>query len=321
MSSRFTLRQVAAGDRTFGADIRDGLTAVRKSIPPRYFYDDLGSALFDAICFLPEYYVTRAETESLRRSAREIAAAAGEVARVIELGSGSARKTRLLLDEIEPKVYVPIDIDGHMLEKCGRELTAEYPSMCIEAVCADFTQPARALEGVTLDGRTLVIFLGSTIGNFQPRAATALLRDVRRLLRPGDTFLLGADLKKAKAVLDAAYNDRLGITAAFNLNLLERINRELGGHFDIRAFRHRAFYSEEEGRIEMHLVSLREQSVTIEALNLEVTFGEGETIHTENSYKYDETDLARLAAESGFDIAATFTDPRRWFADVLMRVR
>jgi len=321
MPSRFTLRRVPAGERTFGDDVLAGLTAVRKSIPSRYFYDDLGSALFEAICHLPEYYLTRAETESLRRYAREIASAAGDGTRIVELGSGSARKTRLLLDEIRPEVFVPVDIDPHTLEAIGRELTAEYDRLTVDAVCADFTQPARALDGVLGNGRTLVIFLGSTIGNFQPRAATALLRDLRRVLRPGDFFLLGADLKKAKPMLDAAYDDKLGFTAAFNLNLLQRINRELGGHFDVRAFAHRAFYDEKEGRIEMHLVSLRDQSVHIDALNVEVAFSEGETIHTENSYKYSDEELAQLAKEAGFEIVATYTDSRRWFADVLMTAR
>ncbi|HSP34736.1 MAG TPA: L-histidine N(alpha)-methyltransferase [Thermoanaerobaculia bacterium] len=321
MSERYTLRRVAAGDRTFGDDIRAGLTAARKSIPSRYFYDDLGSALFEAICHLPEYYLTRAEAESLGRSARDIAAAAGEVVRIIELGSGSATKTRMLLDALHPEVYVPVDIDGNVLQKAGRELTAEYPSLRVDAVCGDFSDPARALDGLIGDGRTLVIFLGSTIGNFAPRAATALLRDVRRVLRVGDAFLLGADLAKSKQVLDAAYDDALGITAAFNLNLLLRINRELGAHFDLRGFAHRAFYDEDERRIEMHLVSVREQSVRIDALDVDIVFREGETIHTENSYKYGEDDLARMAAESGFEIAGTYTDSRRLFADVLMRAR
>src|SRR6476469_6600533 len=213
--TRFTLRRVAGGDRTFGDEIRAGLTAVQKSIPPRYFYDDLGSALFEAICNVPEYYPTRAETEIFRRSGREIAAAAGPVARVIELGSGSARKTRLLLDEIAKAEveYVPVDIDPHMLEKSGRELLAEYAQLRVNAVCSDFTRPSRALAGDAANGPTLVLFLGSTIGNFTPRDSVSMLRDLRQALRPGDTFLLGADLKKSKEVLDAAYNDALGVTA------------------------------------------------------------------------------------------------------------
>lgn len=206
-----------------------------------------------------------------------------------------------------------------MLEKIARELLSEYPPLRVNAICSDFTRPVRALTGGFGEGGTLVVFLGSTIGNFQPRDAATLLLDVRRVLRPGDSFLLGVDLKKPKDILDAAYNDAHGITAAFNLNLLQRINRELGGHFDLRSFSHRAFYDETQGRIEMHLVSLREQSVHIDALNLEVSFGEGETIHTENSYKYDEEDLEALAAGSGFALASRWTDGQGRFADVLLR--
>lgn len=322
--ARFSLRRVAVSNSTLGNDIQAGLTAIRKSIPARYFYDDLGSALFEAITHLPEYYVTRAETEVLRRHAAEIVKAAGGARRVIELGSGSARKTRLLFDELTHGgaqiEYVPVDIDPHMLEKSARELLVEYPSLRVTAVCADFTQPSRALSEIVSQERTLAIFLGSTIGNFHPGPAAALLRDLKSVLSPGDAILLGADRKKSNDVLHPAYNDALGVTAAFNLNMLQRINRELGGHFDLSAFAHRAFYDPDQGRIEMHLVSLREQSAPIDALNLEIAFTEGETIHTENSYKYDDEDLSRLAAEAGLEIGATFSDSRRWFADVLFRL-
>ena len=323
--ARFSLRRVAGGDRTFGDDVRAGLTSVQKSIAPRYFYDDLGASLFDAICNLPEYYPTRTEAEVLRRHGRDIAAAVGGVNRVVELGSGSARKTRLLLDELVRSgsgvEYVPVDIDPHGLEKSGRELLAEYPALTVNAVCSDFARPSRALADVLGEGKTLVLFLGSTIGNFTPREASAMLRDVRRTLKQDDSFLLGADLRKPASVLETAYNDALGVTAAFNLNLLQRINRELGGRFDLRNFGHRAFYDAEQGRIEMHLVSLREQSVHIDALNLEVAFSEGETIHTENSYKYDDETLGQIASEAGFEIAEKWTDARGWFADVLLRPR
>ncbi|HEY3055348.1 MAG TPA: L-histidine N(alpha)-methyltransferase [Thermoanaerobaculia bacterium] len=320
--ARFTLRRVTAGDRTFADEIRAGLTAVQKSIPPRYFYDDLGSSLFEAITYLPEYYVTRAETELLRRHAHEIINAVGSVSRVVELGSGSGRKTRLLLDEIRGDIeYIPVDIDPHVLEKNGRELLSEYEALRVSAICSEFAPPSRALADALGDGRTLAIFLGSTIGNFEPRRAAALLRDLRNVLKPGDSFLLGADLKKSREMLEKAYNDALGVTEAFNLNLLQRINRDLGGHFDLRAFGHWAFYEPERGRVEMHLVSLREQSVKIDALNLEIAFSEGETIHTENSYKYDDDDVTRMVADSGFEIAGRWTDSRRWFADVLLRAR
>src|SRR5438876_7778849 len=182
--ARFSLQRVTASDRSFGDEVRAGLTAVQKSIPPRYFYDDIGSALFEAICFLPEYYVTRAETELLRRHAREIINNAGGVSRIVELGSGNARKTRLLLDELPGEIeYIPIDIDAHVLEKSGRELLAEYPTLRVSAICSEFAPPSRALGDAISAGRTLAIFLGSTIGNFEPRRANALLRDLRIILK------------------------------------------------------------------------------------------------------------------------------------------
>ena len=322
MATRFTLRRVASGDRTFGDEVRAGLTAVQKSIPPRYFYDDLGSSLFEAICNLPEYYPTRSETEVLQKHGRDIAKAAGDVRRIVEFGSGSGRKTRLLIDQFKDDLeYVPIDIDPHSLEKAGRELLADYASLKVNAICSDFSRPSRVLAASSGAGPSLVIFLGSTIGNFHPRDAVGLLADARRVLQAGDSFLLGADLRKPKNVLDAAYNDALGVTAAFNLNLLQRMNRELGAHFDLHAFAHRAFYDEKQGRIEMHLVSLREQRVHIDSLNLEVSFTEGETIHTENSYKYDAKALEQMAADAGFAIAGKWTDAAGWFVDVLLRPR
>ena len=193
--------------------------------------------------------------------------------------------------------------------------------MRVNAICSDFSRPSRVLAASSGAGPTLLIFLGSTIGNFHPRDGVGLLADARRVLQAGDSFLLGADLKKSKDILDAAYNDALGVTAAFNLNLLQRMNRELGAHFDVHAFAHRAFYDEKQSRIEMHLVSLREQRVRIDALNLEVSFTEGETIHTENSYKYDERAMQQMASDAGFEIAGKWTDSAGWFADVLLRPR
>jgi dimethylhistidine N-methyltransferase len=322
---RFVLRRGTAINWNFADDIRSGFAAVRKSIPPRWFYDDLGSALFDAICNLPEYYVTRAETEVLQRNAGEISAALGGPVRVAELGSGTARKTRILLDELtrggRELEYVPVDIDANMLDKCGRDLVAEYRSLKVTAICSDFSRPSQAFgDALGAGGRSAVLFLGSTIGNLSRSEAVAMLRDLRHSLHAGDSFLLGVDLKKPKAILDPAYDDALGVTAAFNLNLLQRVNRELGGHFDLRSFAHRAFYDEIAGRIEMHLVSLREQSVRIDALEMEVAFTEGETIHTENSHKYDEHDLQSIAADSGFELTHVWTDSLGWFADALLTV-
>lgn len=322
-ADRFALLQTGSGAGDFAADVRRGLTAPRKTLPPRWFYDALGSALFDAICFLPEYYVTRAESEVLLRNAEEIADAFGPHARLVELGSGSARKTRILLDAITQRQreleYVPVDVDAMMLERADRELLNDYASLRVTAVSCDFARPSLAFSMLgPARGRTIVLFLGSTIGNLEPEEAAAMLRDLRSVLRPGDALLLGADLKKDRAVLEPAYDDALGVTAAFNLNMLARINRELGGAFALERFAHRAVYDETLGRIEMHLVSRGAQRVRIEALDLEIAFADGESIHTECSYKHDETTIAGLAAAGGFTVDRTWRDARRWFADALL---
>ena len=319
--SRFVLVRLESPRDDFAADVRKGLTASRKSLPPRWFYDEIGSSLFDAICFLPEYYVTRAETEVLTSFRQEIVASFGPHVRLVELGSGMARKTRILLDAMPQHAieYVPVDVDAAMLERSGRDLLSEYAQLRVLALSADFSHPSIPLRTLSpTRARTVVLFLGSTIGNLDPDAAVAMLRDLRSALAPGDALFLGADLRKDRSILEPAYDDALGITAAFNLNLLQRINRELGGHFDLGTFTHRAFYDAELGRIEMHLVSNREQRVRIDALDLEVAFDERETIHTENSYKHDEATLRALAQESGFTIERIWTDQRRWFADALM---
>lgn len=307
----------------FLRDVRKGLTAPNKWLPPRWFYDDLGSALFDAICFLPEYYVMRAEADVLTTHREEIVDAFGKNVRLVELGSGAARKTRILLDVLTKRQaeveYVPVDVDAGMLERSARELHNEYANLRVRPVSSDFTHPSAALAAAgPTDARTIVLFLGSTIGNLDPDAAIAMLRDLRNGLHPGDALFLGADLRKSRDILEPAYDDPLGVTAAFNLNLLVRINRELGGHFALDAFQHRAFYDQVHGRIEMHLVSTRAQRVRIDALDLEIAFDEDETIHTESSYKHDDTTLAALAAGGGFTIERRWMDARGWFADVLM---
>jgi dimethylhistidine N-methyltransferase len=321
--SRFSLVRVESPADDFASDVRNGLTAPRKSLPPRWFYDDVGSSLFDAICFLPEYYVTRAETEVLTTFRHEIAAAFGPHVRLVELGSGMARKTRILLDAMTPRQhaidYVPVDVDAAMLERSGRDLLSEYPQLRVLAIASDFSRPSIPLRTLPATrARTIVLFLGSTIGNLDPDAAVAMLRDLRSALAPGDALFLGADLRKDRSILEPAYDDALGVTASFNLNLLQRINRELSGHFDLSAFAHRAFYDATLGRIEMHLVSRRAQRVLIDALDLEIAFEENETIHTENSHKYDEPALRSLARDSGFEVERMWTDERRWFADTLL---
>ncbi|HEX6097500.1 MAG TPA: L-histidine N(alpha)-methyltransferase [Thermoanaerobaculia bacterium] len=316
---RFVLLRAPAPENDFALDVRTGLTAARKWLPPRWFYDALGSSLFDTICFLPEYYVMRAEAEVLTAHRREIVAALGPQVRLVELGSGAARKTRILLDAMTPAEYVPVDIDDEMLQRSGRDLLRDYPELRITAIRSDFMRPSVPLSLLPKHARrTAVLFLGSTIGNLSPEESVAMLRDLRSALVPGDAFLLGADLRKDRAVLEPAYDDPLGVTAAFNLNLLGRINRELGGHFDLASFRHHAFYDEVHGRIEMHLVSRRAQRVAIDALELEIAFEEGESIHTESSYKHDAATIATLAKASGFSVEQTWTDARHWFADVLL---
>jgi L-histidine N-alpha-methyltransferase len=321
--SRFTLLYAAAAADDFGRDVRAGLTASPKSLPPRWFYDSLGSSLFDAICFLPEYYVMRAEAEVLNCFAPEIVQSFGSDVRLVELGSGAARKTRILLDALTASSplleYVPVDVDASMLERSGRDLLSEYPRLRVTGICSDFARPSLALAQLSRHrGRTVVLFLGSTIGNLDPEAAVAMLRDLRSALAPGDALLLGADLRKSRAILEPAYDDPLGVTAAFNKNLLVRMNRELDADFALDAFTHRAFYDETHGRIEMHLVSSRAQRVQIARLGLTAEFAEGESIHTESSYKHDAGTLSALAAQSGFAIYKTWTDAQSRFADVLM---
>jgi dimethylhistidine N-methyltransferase len=321
-AERFSLEHLPVASDDFAASVRAGLTAPRKTLEPRFFYDALGSALFDAICELPEYYVTRAETEILTQYGPEIAAALGSPVRLVELGSGSARKTRLLFDAIlatqRTLDYAPVDVDAGMLEKSGRALLIEYEGLRVSALRGDFREPARALAALPPShDRTVVLFLGSSIGNLDPSEAAAMLRNLRGALREGDALFLGVDLRKSKSILEPAYDDALGVTAAFNLNLLQRINRELGGNFDMSRFAHRALYDEQLGRIEMHLASRGAQTVRI--ADYEVHFEDGETIHTENSWKYDEASLAALASEAGFEVASTWRDGRGWFADALLR--
>ena len=327
--SRFQLRFEAGPQAaSFAEDVRRGLTAAPKVLQPKYFYDALGSRLFEAISELPEYYLTRAEAEIFRDHAGEIAGALDGRLRVIELGSGDAQKTRLLLEAVIARQgeldYLPIDISRSAIEQSGDRLLLAYPELRVTAYVAEYPAALRSLCGEPLPPgvhRTLVLFLGSTIGNLDPQERAELLRDVRALLRPGDGLLLGTDLKKEEAVLLAAYDDALGVTAAFNLNLLLRINRELGGEIDLATFRHRARYDRERGRIEMHLESRREQLVPLSGLGLEVGFAAGETIHTESSYKFDRDQIADLAARTGFDLRRTWTDSGRRFGSHLLVAR
>lgn len=325
---RFSLRSLDTGRvlPTFAEDVRRGLTADPKLLYPKYFYDELGSRLFEAITALPEYYVTRAEAEILRTHAGEIVSSLGGPVRVVELGSGDGQKTRLLIEALLARQgtleYLPVDISESALQVSSHALVSSYPELRVTAYVGEYHGALQAIreEPVPAGGpeRTLALFLGSTLGNLDPGERRSLFEDVRSLLRPGDGFLLGVDLRKPESVLIPAYDDPLGVTAAFNLNLLVRINRELGGGFDLAAFRHRALYNRQEERIEMHLESRRTQTVPVRALEIEVSFFQGETIHTESSYKFTVEQVAELAAGAGFELAKTWTDSGGRFASNLL---
>jgi dimethylhistidine N-methyltransferase len=319
---RLAARAAEAG---FAEDVRRGLTSAPKRLSPKYFYDELGSQLFEAICLLPEYYLTRAEAEIFAAHSAEIveAAARGRRVTLFELGSGSASKTRRIIEALLARqdglLYVPVDISTAALEASAEALLEAYPALRVEAYAGEYDAALpRLADHFEEDARALVLFLGSNVGNFDRGEARDFLRGVRRVLRDGDALLLGADLKKDAATLEAAYDDPLGVTAAFNLNLLARINRELRADFSPRGFRHVAVYDEVEGRVEMHLESLADQRVHIHALGLDVHFGEGERVHTENSYKYDPAGLAALAASAGFRLARTWLDGRQSFGSNLL---
>lgn len=302
----------AQQDDVFLADVLDGLSRPRKSLPCKYFYDSEGSALFDAICTLDEYYPTRTETDLLHERAGEIAALAGRGATLVELGSGSSVKVRILLDALDATaMYVPVDISRDHLIASAARLAGDYPSVTVVPVAADYVRGFALPRGVTPE-RTMAFFPGSTIGNFRPAEALGFLRGLGQRLGKGARLLIGVDLRKDPAVLEAAYNDARGVTAAFNLNLLARINRELGGGFDLDRFAHRALYDPVHGRIEMHLESLADQTVRIAGRS--IRFAKGETIHTENSYKYSVPGFRRLGARAGWRAEQSWTDGHGLFS-------
>lgn len=300
-----------AGD--LRAEILAGLTASPKTLPCKYFYDERGSELFDAICELPEYYLTRTELDIMQSHAAEIATVLGSRVLLVEPGSGTSAKTRLLLDKLHwPCAYVPVDISREHLIKAADQLNRHYPDLEVLPVCADFSQAFALPAPHHPAARTLIYFPGSTIGNFEPDATVALLKQLLRLAGCKGALLIGVDLNKDRTLLEAAYNDVAGVTAAFNLNLLARLNRELGSDFDVSRFRHRAVFNPAEGRIEMHLDSLENQTVNIAGET--VQFGAGESIITEYSYKHTLPGFAALAAQAGWKVQKVWTDERRWFS-------
>jgi L-histidine N-alpha-methyltransferase len=312
---------------SFAEDVRTGLTAQPKRLSCRFFYDREGSRLFEEICELPEYYLTRAEDAILARHADEIAAAVPACATLVELGSGSAAKTRRLIASLLRQQgtlrYAPIDIARDALEESARRLRDEFASLEICALSGEYLDGLRRLDALRradgLDGPQLILWLGSSVGNFGRPEAAAFLSQVRATMEPDDRLLVGFDLRKERAVLEPAYDDARGVTARFNKNLLDRINRELGGHFDPRSFAHRAVYDEEAGRIQMHLVSQRDQVVPVDVLGLRVAFAAGETIHTEDSYKYSFQEIRALAEAAGLAVDRQWLDEGGRFNESLFR--
>ena len=294
-------------------DVVAGLRRSPRTLPCKYFYDERGSRLFEKICELDEYYLTRTELVILERSVAEMARCLGPRCMLIEPGSGSGTKTRLLLEALEsPVAWVPVDISRDVLLRSSESIDGAHPELEVLPVCADFTQPFALPTPRHRPARRVVYFPGSTIGNFDPPEVVRFLARLRELCAPGGAVLIGADLRKDRKVLEAAYDDAAGVTAEFNLNLLLRVNRELGADFDLGCFQHRAVWDEERGRVEMHLVSTAAQTVQVDGESF--SFAPGEAIHSESSYKYDLEGFAGLAAAAGLAVARVWLDERRWFS-------
>jgi L-histidine N-alpha-methyltransferase len=306
----------------FAADVRAGLSSSPKYLQCVYLYDEIGSRIFEQICRLPEYYCTRAEKEILQKHVRDIAAHSSNPVQIVELGSGNSAKTRILLKAfIEARMqtcYVPIDVSQEILTESAKELRRKFPSISVKPIAARYEDALGVLNST--DGSILLVWLGSSIGNYDRGKAKKFLSELHKGLSQGDSLLLGVDLIKDRATLEAAYNDRLGVTAEFNLNLLARINRELGGTFDLDRFSHKAVFNAAEGRIEMYLLSCEKQEVKIEALDMKVSFEEGESIHTESSYKYHPEEIASLAESIGGKLVYQWFDANRRFSLNLFEV-
>ena len=321
--SRLTLHDLAQrnGRAEFARDVRLGLSSTPKHLFPKYLYDELGSRLFEAICQVDEYYLTRAEAEILTNHADQIITSIPNCETLIELGSGSAEKTRSIIEALlrqrSALLFIPVDISVSALEESSHALLDSYPNLRIRAYAADYFQALEALPPFG-SNPALILFLGSNIGNFEKHEVLNFLRAIRRVLRGGDALLLGADLKKDRRVLEAAYNDSLGVTRAFIVNELERINRELDANFDLWAFGLRSFYNDAIGRVEVSLESLRAQSVDIRELNMTIHFDARERIHMENAYKYNLNEISAMARESGFELKQTWMDRAKQFSSNLL---
>jgi dimethylhistidine N-methyltransferase len=301
------------GRERFLAEALDGLQKPQKELPSKYFYNERGAALFERICSLEEYYITRTEVSIMQANIAGMAELIGPGVLLIEYGCGDCRKIPFLLDHLpDPVAFVPIDISQEQLERAARELASNYPALEVLPVCADYTSHLKVPDPKRSFRRKVVYFPGSTIGNFDPVPARQFLRHIAGVLGPGGALLIGVDLKKDVTRLHRAYNDSQGVTAAFNLNLLERINRELNCDFQIDCFQHYAFYNPKENRIEMHLVSRKEQTVHLG--NVAIHFVPGESIWTESSYKYNLDEFQEMAAVAGLRVERVWTDARKWFS-------
>jgi len=302
-------------------EVLDGMTASPKRLPPKLFYDARGSKLFEQITELPEYYLTRTERAIFQQFAGEIVEQAGTNLTLIELGAGSASKTRILVQALARKQlrvgFYPVDVSASALKAAVASLNGNIRNLRVHPIVADYSAHVPLLD---VPGSKLVLFIGSSIGNFETEEAVQFLMRVRGSLAPGDAVLLGFDMVKNARLLHDAYNDLQGVTAEFNLNVLGRINRELGGHFDLEAFQHVAFWNPKMSRIEMHLESGLRQEVWVRDLGMKFKFAAGERIHTENSYKFTETSIAKMIEHGGLHLERTWTDPEQWFSVVLARV-
>jgi L-histidine Nalpha-methyltransferase len=305
----------------YAEEVREGLGSYPKSLPCKLFYDSCGSALFEEITRLPEYYLTRTELEILRERSPQIAAAAGPGVSIVELGAGTAAKTCTLLQAFARRQirlpFFPVDISATALNEARERVEGQCPGVAVRPVVVDFSCGFGFLRNVP--GRKLILYLGSSIGNFNPFAAVEMLAKIRQQLTSDDALLLGTDLVKDESILLPAYNDTQGITEQFNKNIFHRLNRELGSNFDLSAFRHLAVWNPEKSRIEIYLESSRPQTVHIPALNIRVQFADGERIHTENSYKYTVEMVEEMLKPAGFELTRTWFDRRRWFAPHLAR--
>ncbi|MDQ6808922.1 MAG: L-histidine N(alpha)-methyltransferase [Verrucomicrobiota bacterium] len=312
-SGAVTVLDLAPVSEDFLAEVVAGLSQTPRTLPCKYFYDERGSDLFQQICQLPEYYPTRTETEILRVHGGEIAESIGENAELVGFGTGAGVKTRMLLERLRnPIAYVPVDISKERLTDSANALSRAMPALEVLPVCADYLQPIRLPTPSRQPDHIAVFFPGSTIGNFEPALARDFLRRICQLCGRSGGLIIGVDLQKPKAILEAAYNDRAGVTAAFNLNLLVRLNRELGTDFDLANWSHRAIYNPACARIEMHLISANDQTAHVGGRAFR--FREGEIIVTEFSYKHTQEGFVALAASAGFRLANTWMDPKQLFA-------